>query len=137
MTSQNGLFPIPPQNPTDLPKVRFQTPVFRTALTLHRENATLHPQTANVETKARGRDVSQKAGHDDRRIPRRSQPRPEDDYNRCINPPDIVQHNGCLGDTRLRVQPDTQVACPQQRRLPGIPNQHPSLPEGIPRANGT
>jgi len=65
MTSQNGLLPLSPQTPSVLPKVRVQTPVqtpFRTALSLHRENATLHPKTANVEAKHPQHDVTKETG---------------------------------------------------------------------------
>lgn len=69
MSQQNGLSPIPPQNPTDLRKVRSQTPFpFRTALSLHRENATLHEKTANVEETRPKCDVPKEEGHDARNV---------------------------------------------------------------------
>lgn len=63
MTGDNGLLPqtprLSPQTPV-YPKTKFP---FRTALSLHRENATLHPQTANVEEKHPQHDVGKKEGH--------------------------------------------------------------------------
>jgi len=63
MTSQNGLPHnlLSPEKAVNA-KVR-ETPVFRTALSLHRQNATLHPQTACVEACAYPKDGEKEARH--------------------------------------------------------------------------
>jgi len=50
-TKSDGLSPQTPVQPTQVWFVQGKknNRVFRTALSLHRENATLNPQTANVE----------------------------------------------------------------------------------------
>jgi hypothetical protein len=59
----DGLSPQTPVHPTEVWFVQGKknNSVFRTALNFHRENATLHPQTANVEEEHPQHDVKKEA----------------------------------------------------------------------------
>jgi len=62
-TKSDGLSPQTPIHPTQVWFVQGKenNRAFRTALSLHRENATLHPQTGDVEEKYPKHDVDKKA----------------------------------------------------------------------------
>jgi len=129
MTSHNGLLPIPPQKPSDLRKVRTQTPVFRTALSLHRENATLHPQTACIQTIYDQDDGQKETRHDAFRCLCWYEPGP---YSAATNwagfhcPPGHRQPVQPAGPCDRR-QPQPPVASAQQLLVRRQENRYPHL----------
>jgi len=65
-TNSDGLSPQTPIHPTQVWFVQGKknNKAFRSALSLHRENATLHPETANVQETYPKRVINEETKHD-------------------------------------------------------------------------